>query len=258
MNSAKYVLLLLLVTVSCLNVSIGQRATISGQVVEVIDGSTFVMQTSNAKFKIRLQYIDPPESTQPLQDVVTKHLSSMILGKPVLAKLHGLAGETTIAKAMLGDVDLSMQMLRDGAAWYSVPESSGHAEAERSQYLEMERHAKAEKRGVWSLVNIRPAWELRVERERVVAENLEEARKAANEKFRTGIMASQTQMGMALAEFEILCRVGSGDYLSVQSTGSGQTTYYDLDDKEDRKLKRCVGTFSFDEKGRLVSMKVFQ
>jgi endonuclease YncB( thermonuclease family) len=50
-------------------------------------------------------------------------------------------------------------MLRDGAAWYDVPEKGNQETAERQIYLNIEAVAKAEKRGVWGIKDLKPVWE---------------------------------------------------------------------------------------------------
>lgn len=64
-------------------------------------------------------------------------------------------------------------MLRDGAAWYALPEKNGQDAREREAYQMMETQAKTEKRGVWSIENNKPAWEFRAEMQ---ARALEEER----------------------------------------------------------------------------------
>lgn len=113
----------------------------AGTVIEVIDGQHFVIDAGRSlKMKVRLQYIDPPEASQPLHAVVKGHLSNMILNKPVsLTVTQSTADHIAISRVYVNEVDVSMQMLRDGAAWYSVPEMKFQSEADRKEYLEAER-----------------------------------------------------------------------------------------------------------------------
>jgi hypothetical protein len=62
-------------------------------------------------------------------------------------------------------VDVSQQMLRDGAAWYALPEKNGQNAAQSEIYQDNEAQAKAEKRGIWSNEDLKPAWEFRAEKE---------------------------------------------------------------------------------------------
>ena len=137
-----------------------QMNSLNGEVVDVIDGHTFILDTSRVRYTVQLQFIDPPESTQPLFDTVKQHLTSMIKNKSVYVRVRGMNGNVYSGKVSLNGVDISMQLLRDGAAWYSLPESQSQEASERIQYLEMEKQARSDKRGVWGIPDIRPAWEL--------------------------------------------------------------------------------------------------
>src|SRR5687768_9725721 len=134
----------------CSSIAVAQQ-NVTGQVVGVVDGSTVIIATSaNYKFSVRLQFIDPPErgQDQALHDLVNNHLRSLTKDKTVTAQLRSVSQGLWTGRVLLNGVDLSMQMLRDGAAWYSVPEAEAQDKTERTDYLDVERKAKEEKRGV--------------------------------------------------------------------------------------------------------------
>lgn len=141
-----------------------QRA-FGGKVVEVIDGKTCVIEMANGRVTAVLQYIEIPEPDQPLHSTVKEHLQKLILDKTVEFQPNGVKWDKTFGKLFVKGVDISQQMLRDGAAWYSVPEKKGQSEAESLRYQDNETQAKAEKRGVWGVENLKPAWEYRAEKE---------------------------------------------------------------------------------------------
>jgi hypothetical protein len=64
-----------------------------------------------------------------------------------------------IGRLFIGDVEINKQMLRDGAAWFNDPESDGWGR----EYQEIETLAKNEKRGVWGVEGLKPAWEFRAQ-----------------------------------------------------------------------------------------------
>ena len=68
-------------------------------------------------------------------------------------------------------------MLRDGAAWYALPEKSAQDKTEGEEYLSIEAQARTEKRGVWGVENLKAAWEFRAERAEL--QNREEQAKRA-------------------------------------------------------------------------------
>lgn len=165
-------LLLFLLFTFCVPICFAQRQ-LNGKVVDVLTGDTFVLETQSAKFNIRLQYVDAPEATQSLHDVVKSHLSQFILNKQVTVDIGVSSDGTYSGRVFSAGIDLSIQMLRDGAVWYSVPDGILQNTEEKSAYLSYERMARDEKRGVWSISDLRPAYELRLERERILKERLE-------------------------------------------------------------------------------------
>ena len=136
-----------------------------GKVVQVVDGKTCVIQLSGRKLTAVLQYIEIPETDQPLYGTVKEHLQTMILDKWVEFLPRGVMTDRTVGQLLINGVDVSQQMLRDGAAWHITPEQSGQSDAEGTNYHDNESQAKAEKRGVWSLQNLKPSWEYRAEKE---------------------------------------------------------------------------------------------
>lgn len=153
-------LILILVSVAA---AFGQMAS-PGEVVEVIDGRTVVVKIPTGNVRVELQYIDVPEVGQPMQATVRDHLSALVLGKTVLFRPLMFSAGRSVGKLVLKDVDVSQQMLRDGAAWHVPQDVSGQTKEEFDAYSAMEASAKQEKRGVWSIAGIKPAWEYRAAR----------------------------------------------------------------------------------------------
>jgi endonuclease YncB( thermonuclease family) len=142
-------------------------------VTEIIDGRTIIIQDKpNSRLTVQLQGIEVPDEKQPLSAVVKEHLGKMLLGKTVRVKMNGF----TIGKVTVGDVDASGQMLRDGAAWYDLPQKSSHTQTDSENYLLLENAAKTEKRGVWGVEGLKPSWEFRAEQQKIL-----EAQRLADE-----------------------------------------------------------------------------
>ena len=167
-------------------VSAYPQRSFGGKVVEVIDGKTCVIEMSNRRVTAVLQYIEIPEPDQPLHSTVKAHLEALILDKTVEFQPRGVKQDKAIGRLLVKGVDVSQQMLRDGAAWYSVPEKNGQDEVQSLMYQDNETQAKTEKRGVWSVENLKPAWEYRAEKEafqrRQEAETLAKIKLAREEK----------------------------------------------------------------------------
>ena len=155
----------IIIVLLLLAVSAYPQRKFGGRVVEIVDGKTAVIQVpTGGKVSVVLQFIEIPEPEQPLYQTVREHLQTLILGKTVEFLPRRILEQGSVGQIFLGGVDISQQMIRDGAAWYALPEKSGQDVRESEIYLAMEAQAKIEKRGVWSDVNIKPAWEFRAER----------------------------------------------------------------------------------------------
>ena len=162
--------------------SISAQRRFAGQVVEIVDGKTAVVQLNNGgKLTIILQFIEVPEPEQQLSETVKTHLERLLLGKTVEINPRGFSTVKTFGQIFLNGTDISRQLLRDGAAWYAISEENAQTGTERANYLDNEAQAKAEKRGVWSIEDLKPAWEFRAEKE--------EAKKAAERRERDRIQA---------------------------------------------------------------------
>lgn len=160
MKSTKLFFLLFLVLF--FSVSIFAQDIILGKVTQVIDGRTVLITTAAGKtITCQMPDIEVPESDQPLHQIVIDHLGQLVLNKNVK-----FVSETTFSKGALGrlyldETDIGQQMLRDGAAWFNLPERANSSASQ--SYQETEALAKNEKRGIWGIDGIKPAWEFRKE-----------------------------------------------------------------------------------------------
>ncbi|HEX8247932.1 MAG TPA: thermonuclease family protein [Pyrinomonadaceae bacterium] len=159
-------LILLIIFTLIFSVSAFAQRKFSGTVIDVIDGRTVVLEVlAGGKLTFELQYIEVPEPEQQLYQTVREHLQQMVYGKQVEFLPRGVTESKTIGQLFVGGVDVSQQMLRDGAAWHVLPEVSGQEESQRDIYQNNEAQAKAEKRGVWAIEKLQPAWEFRAQKE---------------------------------------------------------------------------------------------
>ncbi len=141
------------------------QQTFVGKVVEVVDGKTAVIELETKKrVTAELEYIEIPEPEQQMRDTVKNHLQNLLLGKTVEFVARALMPTRLVGKIYLGNVDISQQLLRDGAAWYAIPEKKYQDPTESQNYQIVEAQAKLEKRGVWNVENLKPAWEFRAEK----------------------------------------------------------------------------------------------
>jgi endonuclease YncB( thermonuclease family) len=132
-----------------------------GEVLDVVDGKTVIVAVPTGQVTLELQYIDVPEPGQSLHGIVRDHVRTMLLGKSVELQTKSFTRGKAMGKLMLNGVDVSQQMLRDGAAWHLAIEVSGQRREEFESYAESEKLARREKRGVWSVEGLEPAWQFR-------------------------------------------------------------------------------------------------
>lgn len=158
-KTAIFVLIMLLLTGSAFS-----QRKFGGRVVEVVDGKTVVIEMESGRLTAVLQYIEIPEKEQPLYWTVRTHLEKLVLGKSVEFYPQGIMTGKTLGQLYTGGLDIAQQMLRDGAAWHISSDKSGQDSREESVYKENQDLAKGEKRGVWGIENLKPAWQFRAER----------------------------------------------------------------------------------------------
>lgn len=159
-KTALYTLSVIAVLV-ILNSASPAQMTVSGEVVDVVDGKTVVIAMPTGRVKAELQYIDIPEPSQSLYATVKDHLAKLVLGKTVEYRALTLLADRTVGRMMLNNVDVSLQMLRDGAAWHDHSAGSGQESGEMALYAATEKTAREEKRGVWAVNGLNPSSELR-------------------------------------------------------------------------------------------------
>ncbi len=160
---SKRIVLLICVATSILFAvdSAAAQMAVTGEVIEVVDGKTVLIAAPSGRVKAELQYIDVPEPNQPLYEMVKEHLGRLVLGKVVNYRAQTLLKDRAIGRMTLNNVDISLQMLRDGAAWHIAASESGQAQAELASYSSSEKDAKNEKRGVWSVPGLKSGSDLR-------------------------------------------------------------------------------------------------
>lgn len=123
-----------------------EAARVTGRVVAVRDGDSLVLLAGRRSIDVRLAEIDAPERAQPWGRRSKQALSDLAFGKTVEAEVvdHDRYGRT-VARVTADGVDLSAEMVRRGCAWVYRQYAS------RSELSDLERIARAERVGLWSL-----------------------------------------------------------------------------------------------------------
>lgn len=170
---SKKILFICFALLAC-SINFYSQTYISGQVVDVLDGKTLLIETArNARVTFRLQQIEVPEAEQPLFEIVKSHLRELAFGKTVNIRSNSFSNGIIIGQILVKEVDLSQQMLRDGAAWFYYDGAENF-----DSYKLAEATAKSEKRGVWGILGMKPAWEFRKDKEIALKKKLEDEQKA--------------------------------------------------------------------------------
>lgn len=156
----------IIIVVLLLVLSAHAQQTLTGKVVDVVDGKTFVIETESGRVTGTLQYVEVPEPEQPLNRIVREHFERLVLGKKITFHPNGFSPIAIAGRAYLDGLDLGQQLVRDGAAWHVPSSRSGQDAVDSQAYESYETLAKSEKRGIWSIANLTPAWEFRGRKDR--------------------------------------------------------------------------------------------
>ena len=121
-------------------------AEIIGKVVGVSDGDTITVSDDmdQGNFRIRLDKIDAPEKKQAFGNKAKQYLSSLIFGKKVSIRYKSIDRYSRISGVVFLDgTEINLVMVQNGYAWhYSYFDKT-------PAYIEAEKQARAEKKGLW-------------------------------------------------------------------------------------------------------------
>ena len=119
MRNLKFILLLIVTLILTSNAF--SQQVFNGVVTEVLDGKTAVIELGkDRKITAEIDYIEIPEPEQQLHQTVKEHLQHLLLGKKVEFVARIMKRTSLIGRMYMENIDISQQMLRDGAAWYDL------------------------------------------------------------------------------------------------------------------------------------------
>lgn len=140
--------------------------SVAGRVVHVADGDTLtVASRDRERMKVRLYGVDAPEVRhketpgQRFGGEARQALRALTLGRSVRvdvveADTHGRA----VGLVYEAGVNINLAMVRGGWAWaYRRYLAAPYA----SEFIDAEREARANRRGLWQQSNPSPPWEFR-------------------------------------------------------------------------------------------------
>ena len=137
--------------------------TVEGRVVSVSDGDTFTMlDRGKAQHKIRLSGIDAPEKGQAFGDRAKESLSRLVFDKAVEAHCHKKDRyRREVCRVMRGSVDVNLEQLRAGMAWWYREYAKEQSPQDREDYVAAEDDARTRRVGLWKDAKPVPPWEWR-------------------------------------------------------------------------------------------------
>jgi micrococcal nuclease len=110
--------LTLLLAVLAASAALGQEGKVAGRIVAITDGDTVkALIAGNQLIRIRLSWIDAPESSQAFGQRSKQYLSELIFGREVELHTHGLDRYGRTLVVVIEAVDANLEQLRSGFAW---------------------------------------------------------------------------------------------------------------------------------------------
>jgi endonuclease YncB( thermonuclease family)/thiol-disulfide isomerase/thioredoxin len=132
-----------------------------GVVSEVRDGRSIVVTSGGRKLVVMLKGVDAPELKQEFGEVSKEYLASLILDKSVEIDFSQFSTDHVVGKVFCNQLDIGLQVIRDGAAWFDKASGYSLSEAERIVYADAQQAARNELRGLWRDGSPMPPWEWR-------------------------------------------------------------------------------------------------
>ncbi len=134
-----------------------------GRVVKVADADTMtILGSDRQRYKVRLQGIDAPEKKQNYGMACKDKLAAMVLNRRVDVEAYKKDRyQRVIAKVMLDDKDMALELIRQGCGWHYKAYASEQSRSDRRDYAAAEKQARHNKRGLWRAARPQAPWDYR-------------------------------------------------------------------------------------------------
>jgi len=151
---------ILWIAVLCLAASTASAQSTRARVVAVTDGDTLMVRTSGKRLiKVRLASIDAPETPQPFGKAAKAALSDLAFGRDVVLSGGRFDRDgNLVAKMQREGVDVSLELVRMGLAWWYPMRVNDPSFEERDAYTAAEESAREAGRRLWSDFAAEPPW----------------------------------------------------------------------------------------------------
>ena len=121
------------------------------KVIKISDGDTITVLSGKEQTKVRLYGIDAPEKKQDYGQKSKQFLASLIAGQMVEVEPKGKDRyKRTLGIIHYKEQDINAQMVLNGYAWAYVKYSR--------MYVDQEKTARENKRGLWQSSNPTTPW----------------------------------------------------------------------------------------------------
>jgi endonuclease YncB( thermonuclease family) len=146
----------LIITVAVAN-AYASDVLLEAEVIGIVDGNTLTIKfKDDDAYDVQLAGVDAPELIQEYGDQARQFLQKKILNKKVKVQLQGKDrwGNRLAVVWLKGEVDLRVELLKEGFAWT----------AERNPIPELENvriEAQNKRKGLWQSAEPTPPWAFR-------------------------------------------------------------------------------------------------
>jgi endonuclease YncB( thermonuclease family) len=136
--------------------------TLTGLVVGITDGDTLTLLVDRQQFKIRVASIDAPERHQAWGDKSKLNISRLSFNQPAVADCPKVdRWGRQICKVTVNGVDIGLEQIKDGVAWWYRKYAKEQSTEDRSVYENAELMAQLRRLGLWGDTNPTPPWDFR-------------------------------------------------------------------------------------------------
>lgn len=134
-----------------------------GRVVYVCDGDTLHVRSFwKGKFKVRVAYIDAPESEQEDGDASQCWLEERVLKRRVRLVIRDMDFYGRyVAQVFVGETDMGLELLRAGWSWAYWPYLRNADVETKAIYRQAAEEAKRGHRGIWQRKDLVKPWDWR-------------------------------------------------------------------------------------------------
>ncbi len=132
--------------------TLAQNMVFQGKVIDVIDGSTVVVETqSKTKFVVKCQATSVPQHAEPYADYSRQRLSNVVLRKIVAVEYTGRDEYGRLnGTIFLNEEDVCLDQIAVGLARFDPQAPNKLKTSRRELYASREQHARVSGTGVWT------------------------------------------------------------------------------------------------------------